>query len=222
MRYAAAVERAYTAALSADPAYTGRFQHNPPLRRVRHEDRAGRTVFARRARTLRRPQRTRTQEEPADRNRPQRRDLRSSAALGIRRRRRLADRHVRGVVRRGRRSRRPDRGRRRRREPARSAQGQRGRSHRQERGALGLGALWRGRPAAPTRSPDRGATRAREGPSEGPGSGPGAFAYERAAMNTPPRRANVAQRPRKCGVPASRCARSRRRSSARLPRFIDC
>jgi len=29
VRYAAAVERAYTAALSADPAYTGRFQHNP-------------------------------------------------------------------------------------------------------------------------------------------------------------------------------------------------
>jgi len=29
VRYAAAIERAYTAALSADPAYTGRFQHNP-------------------------------------------------------------------------------------------------------------------------------------------------------------------------------------------------
>ncbi len=110
---------------------------------IRHEDRARYTLFARRARTLRRPQRTGTEEEPADRNRSQRRDLRSSAALGIRRRRRLEDRHVRGVVRRGCRSRRPDCGRRRRREPARSAQGQRGRAHRQERGALGLGALWR-------------------------------------------------------------------------------
>jgi len=29
VRYAAAIERAYTAALGADPAYTGRFQHNP-------------------------------------------------------------------------------------------------------------------------------------------------------------------------------------------------
>ncbi len=29
VRYAAAIERAYTAALRADPAYTGRFQHNP-------------------------------------------------------------------------------------------------------------------------------------------------------------------------------------------------
>jgi len=27
--YAAAIERAYTAALGADPAYTGRFHHNP-------------------------------------------------------------------------------------------------------------------------------------------------------------------------------------------------
>ncbi len=29
VRYAAAIERAYAAALGADPAYTGRFQHNP-------------------------------------------------------------------------------------------------------------------------------------------------------------------------------------------------
>jgi len=29
VRYAGAIERAYTAALGADPAYTGRFQHNP-------------------------------------------------------------------------------------------------------------------------------------------------------------------------------------------------
>jgi len=29
VRYAAAIERAYTAALDADPAYTGRFHHNP-------------------------------------------------------------------------------------------------------------------------------------------------------------------------------------------------
>jgi len=29
VRYAAAIERAYTAALGADPAYTGRFHHNP-------------------------------------------------------------------------------------------------------------------------------------------------------------------------------------------------
>jgi len=29
VRYAAAIERAYSAALGADPAYTGRFQHNP-------------------------------------------------------------------------------------------------------------------------------------------------------------------------------------------------
>ena len=29
VRYAAAIERAYTAVLGADPAYTGRFQHNP-------------------------------------------------------------------------------------------------------------------------------------------------------------------------------------------------
>jgi len=29
VRYAASIERAYTAALGADPAYTGRFQHNP-------------------------------------------------------------------------------------------------------------------------------------------------------------------------------------------------
>jgi len=76
-----------------------------PLRRVRHENRARRTIFAGRARTLRRPQRAGAEEEPADRNRQQRRDLRSSAALGIRRRRPLAERHVRGVVRRGRRCR---------------------------------------------------------------------------------------------------------------------
>ncbi len=29
VRYAAAIERAYSAALGADPAYTGRFHHNP-------------------------------------------------------------------------------------------------------------------------------------------------------------------------------------------------
>ncbi len=30
VRYTAASERAYTSALSADPAYAGRFHHNPP------------------------------------------------------------------------------------------------------------------------------------------------------------------------------------------------
>jgi len=63
VRYAAAIERACTAALGAEPAYTGRFQHNPLS--DAYVTKIGRDApLAQRARTLRRPQRTGTKENP--------------------------------------------------------------------------------------------------------------------------------------------------------------
>jgi len=145
---------------------------------IRHEDRARCTLFARRARTLRRPQRTGTEEEPADRNRSQRRDLRSSAALAYVA---VADWRIgtyeawSGAV--------ADRGGQIAADVG--AESPRGPLKANEVGHIVKSvARWAWErygadvPPLPTRSPDRGAARARESPPEGPGSRPGAFADE--------------------------------------------
>jgi len=125
VRYAAAIERAYTEALGADPAYTGRFHHNPLS--DAYVTKIGRDA----------PYSLDELARYVDLNEPA---LKKNPPIGIGRNVETFDRLRRwayaavadwristyeawyGAV--------ADRGRRRRREPARSSQGQRGRSHR--------------------------------------------------------------------------------------------
>jgi len=125
VRYAAAIERAYTAALGADTAYTGLFHHNPLS--DAYVTKIGRDA----------PYSLDELARYVDLNEPA---LKKNPPIGIGRNVETFDRLRRwayaavadwristneawyGAV--------ADRGRRRRREPARSSQGQRGRSHR--------------------------------------------------------------------------------------------
>jgi len=221
VRYAAAIERAYAAALGAETAYSGRFHPQPAFRRLRDQGRPGRPVLARRTRAVRRPRHAGDQ-TAADRTRPQRGGLRPVEALGVHRDRGLAHWQGPRLARGGGASRRPDRGRRRRRKPARPAQA--------ERGSVTSSRAWRAGSGSVTSSGCRrccarpGSRRSASGrsPPEGPGSRPGAFAQTLDEKYTLPRHASVAQRPRKCVARACRYARLRQRYDVRLLRSSGC
>ena len=173
VRYAAAIERAYAAALGADTAYNGRFHHNPLS--AAYVTKVGRDApysLAELAQyvdlatpaTKPRPIGLGRNVEVFDRLRRWRTPRSRTGALA---RTTLGTGRWRVAPAGSRPTSAP--------KAARPAQAERDRSHRQERGALGLGALRRR--GAAERPGSRRSASARS-PPEGPGSRPGAFAHD--------------------------------------------